>query len=134
MENVATVEGIDEELYQKVASEIAEAIRKVAKANGLRYLERRSKATIDTMSIAGELEGVRHGVPTSFIKAAFGMGISPDHYGDIVEQNGKKFQIIGLNPRAKKYVLETKAVSNGERYDLPLGVCIARSFVPSAWY
>lgn len=48
------------------------------------------------------------------------MGIDSEDYGQIFESHGRKFKIVALNKRAKKYPLITKCLDDGKQYKMPL--------------
>lgn len=47
------------------------------------------------------------------------VGVSPDAYGHKIELEGRTVEVCGVNPRARKYSLIVRDLSDGKQYKVP---------------
>ncbi|MCK5644995.1 MAG: hypothetical protein KAJ19_29615 [Gammaproteobacteria bacterium] len=56
---------------------------------------------------------------TKFEANSWKFNIAKDAFGKTFSKGGRKYKIVGLNPRAKKYPLQCEA-PNGQQWKMPL--------------
>ena len=115
---------INKPLLIKLSAEINAALADVAKANGITLVTGSASYTADGRSATFKLAvevlaegGIERDIPAElFMQNATFVGLKPEHLGEFITLQGRKFKISGFKPKATKNCIVIKDATTGKTF------------------